>query len=133
MFFPSASEKLEDINLSAFYLVNFQTSRPDDIIWTTEGPDPNADSRHHHPDYVSEESIGTDQFLSENAILLTCSEVENRFCKAYDIYSLGILLLEIAAWKPIKLFHERHAGESPHAFRRILLDKYVPKLAKEVG
>jgi serine/threonine protein kinase len=133
MFFPSANEKFEDIDLSAFYLVNFQTSRPDGIIWTTVGPDPNADSRHHHPDYVSEDSIGTDQSLSENAILLTCSEIGNRFCKAYDIYSLGIILLEIGAWKPIKLFHERHAGESPHAFRRILLDKYVPKLVKEVG
>jgi hypothetical protein len=65
--------------------------------------------------------------------LLTCSEIGNRYCKAYDIYSLGIILLEIAAWKPIKIFHERHAGESPHAFRRILLDKYVPKIVKEVG
>jgi serine/threonine protein kinase len=60
MFFPSANEKLEYIDLSAFYLVNFRTSRPDGITWTTEGPDPNGDSRYHHPDYVSEENIGTD-------------------------------------------------------------------------
>lgn len=68
IFFPTAYEKLEDIGFSEFYLVNFRTSRPDGIIWTTDGPDPNGDSRYHHPDYFEEGCIGT-CLLLRNEIL----------------------------------------------------------------
>jgi hypothetical protein len=56
-----------------------------------------------------------------------------RFRKSYDIYSLGMVLLEIATWKPLRLFTERHTGETPEAFRNIMVTKYVPRICKEVG
>jgi hypothetical protein len=43
------------------------------------------------------------------------------------------MLLEIGTWWPLEQFAQRHTGESPEAFRKILLDKYVPRLNKEIG
>jgi hypothetical protein len=51
----------------------------------------------------------------------------------YDYYSLGLVLLEIGLWCPLQLWSRKHKTLSPHEFRRLLLTKYVPRLASSVG
>jgi hypothetical protein len=43
------------------------------------------------------------------------------------------MLLEIGTWWPLEQFAQRHTGESPEPFRKVLLGKYVPRLNKEIG
>ena len=54
-----------------------------------------------------------------------------RFCRAYDVYALGIVLLEIGFWRRIAEFWR--AGCTPEAFQHTLCDFYVPKLGGKVG
>jgi serine/threonine protein kinase len=51
LFFPSSTQKLDDLDLSDFYLVNFRMSRPDGSTWITDGPDTKGIHDYQHPDY----------------------------------------------------------------------------------
>ncbi|KAI9772830.1 MAG: hypothetical protein M1840_008712 [Geoglossum simile] len=77
IFFPSA-EATADI--SRPYLSGFEYSRPDDEDITTAGPPQELQwAAYTHPQYLR----------------------HGRYRKTYDIYSLGIILTEIAHWSPI--------------------------------
>ncbi|OTB11255.1 hypothetical protein K445DRAFT_379520 [Daldinia sp. EC12] len=67
------------------YVTGYELSRPSDIPEMTEKPpsDPWTDI-YRHPYAQS-------------------SEVKSTYRKAYDMYSLGIILIEIAFWKPIEM------------------------------
>lgn len=54
-----------------------------------------------------------------------------RFRKAYDIYSLGIVLLEIGLWTPVRELC--HRNESIEDFRQRLHYKIVPELIYRMG
>jgi hypothetical protein len=55
----------------------------------------------------------------------------DRYSRAYDIYSLGIVLLEIGYWRRISEFwHEDYTMES---FREDLCSFHVPNLGPKVG
>ena len=63
------------------YISSFEYSRPDKNDATFAGPPQNPDwAVYCHPDYLGR---------------------PGNFRKSYDIYSLGIILLEIAYWKPV--------------------------------
>jgi len=77
------------------YIVGFEYSRPDADGQPSEryDEDPELDI-YRHPD---------------------CLKMPPpRFCKVYDIYSLGLVLVEIAKWRPLK-----------HVYTKIAWDKYV--------
>ena len=80
IFFPSAVR----LGLDAPYVSGFELSRPSIIEAMTEKPlfDPSQDI-YRHPDAQSSQTDGT-------------------YRKSYDIYSLGILFIEIAMWKHIE-------------------------------
>jgi serine/threonine protein kinase len=63
------------------YVVGLHKSRPDGSFWQTEGP-PSDDhlQDYHHPDYA-----GT-----------------GRYRQVFDYYSLGVVLLEIGLWRPLR-------------------------------
>ena len=92
------------------YLVNFRHSRPDGTVWVSEGPGEHLD--YYHPEYLAKGDGGG-------------------FKKIYDYYSVGLVLLEIGFWKPLSDFSSQH--KKPGTFRRILIDKYVPKLDRFMG
>lgn len=103
-----AAPRLENPNV-----VGFDYARPDD---------PNADSAlmevtdvdvqlYRHPD--------------------TQGPNRKRFCRTYDIYALGIVLLEIGLWRRSTDFLSR--TYNPESFRRNLCDHYVPKLGAKAG
>ena len=96
------------------YVVGFQKSRPDGSNWATDGPvDESSYRQYEHPDYRE----------------------EGRFCLEYDIYSLGLVLLEIGCWIPLQKLSQRREYRtlSPQGFRKALLEKYVPRLSTTVG
>lgn len=77
------------------YIVGFEYSRPDAASQPSEryGKDPELDI-YRHPERLS--------------------IPPPRSCKAYDIYSLGLVLVEIAKWRSLK-----------RVYTRIAWDKYV--------
>ncbi|EUC47623.1 hypothetical protein COCMIDRAFT_3418 [Bipolaris oryzae ATCC 44560] len=96
------------------YIVGFQKSRPDGSSWATDGPaDESSYRQYEHPDYRE----------------------EGRFSLEYDIYSLGLVLLEVGCWIPLQKLAQRreHRTLSPEGFRQALLEKYVPRLTTTVG
>ncbi|GJN73732.1 hypothetical protein PLICBS_007815 [Purpureocillium lilacinum] len=63
------------------YISGFECSRPDEAdLTTTAGPDSQDWAVYVHPDYQGIE--------------------KKKYRKTFDMYSLGIILLEIALWKP---------------------------------
>jgi serine/threonine protein kinase len=96
------------------YVVGFQKSRPDGQSWATEGPaDDTSLQVYEHPDYRQ----------------------NNRFVLEYDYYSLGLVLLEIGGWTPLQEWCKRKEYRTldPKDFRKLLIKKYVPRLATTVG
>ncbi|RYP57829.1 hypothetical protein DL770_010578 [Monosporascus sp. CRB-9-2] len=77
-----------DLDLSSPYVSGFELSRPSDMTEVTEKPihDPGSDIyRHPHAQF---------------------GEVSNSYRRSYDLYSFGVILMEIALWKPIETIIE---------------------------
>ncbi|RSM04489.1 hypothetical protein CEP52_006848 [Fusarium oligoseptatum] len=58
---------------------------------------------------------------------------KTRFEKNHDRYSLGIVLLEVAYWKPVQEMRKNEKSVNITQFRERLLSKYVPKVAEIMG
>jgi hypothetical protein len=56
----------------------------------------------------------------------------SRYRAIYDVYSLGMVLLEIGTWQTIQSFYPRGAA-SDFDFGRLLLQKVVPRLGVSMG
>ncbi|CZR67310.1 uncharacterized protein PAC_17209 [Phialocephala subalpina] len=56
----------------------------------------------------------------------------SKYRAIYDIYSLGMVLIEIATWQPIEDFYPRGAAPDIN-FGNILLQKLVPRLGASMG
>ncbi|KAI2467332.1 prion-inhibition and propagation-domain-containing protein [Annulohypoxylon bovei var. microspora] len=77
-------EETNEPNLAKPYVTGYDLSRPSDILEMTAKPpfDPWSDI-YRHP-------------------LAQFEEAKNHYRKSYDMYSLGVMLIEIALWKPIE-------------------------------
>jgi serine/threonine protein kinase len=54
--------------------------------------------------------------------------------RQYDYYSVGVVLLEVGLWTPISKIWSAHNGiDDTQAFRRTLLEAYVPELGERMG
>jgi hypothetical protein len=54
------------------------------------------------------------------------------YCKSYDIYSLGLILLEIGVWKVLQTYHKPHY--SAERFReKVVVQNLVPNLGSKTG
>jgi hypothetical protein len=56
----------------------------------------------------------------------------SRYRAIYDVYSLGMVLLEIGTWQTIQSFYPRGAA-SDIDFGKLLLQKVVPRLGVSMG
>ncbi|KAF2822074.1 hypothetical protein CC86DRAFT_425642 [Ophiobolus disseminans] len=54
-----------------------------------------------------------------------------RYCKAYDAYSLGVVLVEIGLWQPVRQLVRK--GEAPAVFHARLLSEFLPELRYRMG
>lgn len=94
------------------YLTGFRHSRQNDKNVFTEGPALDEHSKYYqHPEYSSE---------------------NKRYCLPYDYYSLGIVLLQIGLWRPIRKL-AFFPGLSAKECQQKLLNDRVPLLACSMG
>lgn len=107
---PTASAALVP-DVSTPYLSGFDASRPDlDAALSVAPRNPSISALHRHP-----------------------SSLKGRpHCRAFDAYSLGLVLLEIGLWKPLRTYHKPHY--SPERWRdKVVLAALVPALGSKVG
>jgi hypothetical protein len=116
LFFPSATDASADRSvhvpdIANPRLVGFDASRPDlDTALSVVPRNPSIAHLHRHPSSL--------RGLPH--------------CKAYDIYSLGLVLLEIGLWKVLQSYHKPHY--SAERWRdRVVLPVLVPGLGSKVG
>ncbi|KAG4281134.1 hypothetical protein FPRO06_10039 [Fusarium proliferatum] len=62
-----------------------------------------------------------------------CTRPLTRYRKEFDIYSLGVVLLEIGLWCPIKRIFKDCQTEDLGVFSEMLKSKYVPELRGRMG
>jgi serine/threonine protein kinase len=101
------------------YIAGFDNSRPIDYenFAYTEGPQFADDQDlYQHPEYIFQED-------------------KTRFKQRYDIYSLGVVLLEIGLWKCIsEIRKQKDLSElTVEDFHKRLIEKYVPQLGERMG
>ncbi|KAI9644676.1 hypothetical protein NHQ30_006700 [Ciborinia camelliae] len=124
LFFPSAYAKIMGISkerenipdISTPYLLGFDASRPDHMgEMSIASRNPAAADLHRHPSSLHSSSCP-----------------RKPYCKAFDIYSLGLILLEIGLWKTLQMYHKPHY--SAERFRdKIVVQSLVPGLGSKVG
>ncbi|KAH7092038.1 kinase-like domain-containing protein [Paraphoma chrysanthemicola] len=114
--FACHSDDPKAVDVSKPYLIGFNYSRPDSTDAFTHGPNEDPEQKDYsHPAYLRD---------------------EKRFRYMYDYYSLGLVLLEIGLWRPLRTLTatmSKEKDQSPEALRRFLLDRYVPRLASTRG
>ena len=112
IFFP---ESADNVDITKPYLSGFEYARPSSAGRTTHVSQPPANNLYVHPGYQQSTSPG--------------------YTRTYDVYSLGIVLLEIAYWDSIKSilsaeFQDREIGPNAleaRAVRSILLGETPSK------
>lgn len=109
----------ENANLEAAFLLGFSYSRPEDHeglsseLRTTDSQD---FSLYQHPRLLSV-SVGKGP----------------RYCKTFDIYGLGCVLLEIGLWRRLKELWKPEYHGKPEIWKQKLVDKWVFELRGRCG
>ena len=88
------------------------------------------------PDHVEEMSVASRNLVGEDIYRHPHSLGPDRqkYCKSFDIYSLGLLLLEIGLWKGLDVFHKGRASKyTPVAFKDKIVQSLVPALGSKTG
>ncbi|KAK3897527.1 hypothetical protein C8A05DRAFT_19733 [Staphylotrichum tortipilum] len=62
-----------------------------------------------------------------------CNLLPSSYRREFDVYSLGILLLEIGLWCPIRRISRDSRSQTPAAFASELRTRYVPELEGRMG
>ncbi|KAF6822574.1 hypothetical protein CPLU01_11944 [Colletotrichum plurivorum] len=110
-------------DVSRPYLVGFDASRPDMDAEVSVNPrNPSILDLHRDP-----RSLGVRSLTGEPE-----GERRGQYCKTYDIYSLGLVLLEIGLWKPLQTYYKPHY--SAERWRdRVVMPVLVPGLGAKTG
>jgi hypothetical protein len=123
LFFPSAfsasatqatavAASIPDI--SSPYILGFDASRPDQMgELSVASKNPASSDLHRHPASLNGMS-------------------RKPYCKSFDIYSLGLVLLEIGLWKVLQTYHRSHY--TAERFRdKVVVQNLVPNLGSKTG
>ncbi|KIN01981.1 hypothetical protein OIDMADRAFT_53499 [Oidiodendron maius Zn] len=123
LFFPSAfsasatratavAASVPDI--SSPYLLGFDTSRPDHMgELSVASKTCTATELHRHPNSLN-------------------GMARKPYCRSYDIYSLGLVLLEIGLWKALQVYHRPHYSAQKF-LDRVVIQNLVPNLGSKTG
>lgn len=101
-------------DISSPYILGFDASRPDQMgELSVASKNPAASDLHRHPASLNGMS-------------------RKQYCKSFDIYSLGLVLLEIGLWKVLQTYHRPHY--TAERFRdKVVLQNLVPNLGSKTG
>lgn len=101
-------------SISSPYILGFDASRPDQMgELSVASKNPAATDLHRHPASLNGMS-------------------RKPYCKSYDIYSLGLVLLEIGLWKALQTYHRPHY--TAERFRdKVVVQNLVPNLGSKTG
>ncbi|MCJ1436519.1 hypothetical protein MMC27_005898 [Xylographa pallens] len=117
--FPEAFPSIA-ASLAAPYFIGFNRSRLNNsrsyssLSW--------AEKEYQHPAYLRNSQAHTDG--TTNSVL--------RFRQEFDYYSVGMVLMEIAFWKPLSFIIEKFTGP-PEEILTKLLEKVVPLVTTYMG
>jgi serine/threonine protein kinase len=98
------------LNFGAGVLAGFVHSRPE-ASQVTLGPTDGEAECYKHPRYLH----------------------EVRFRRAFDYFSLGVVLLELGTWTTMESLRSHHSDLNIEDFQEILLSTYVPMLRERRG
>ncbi|KAI3322010.1 kinase-like protein [Xylariaceae sp. AK1471] len=113
--FFNSSVRIDDGSraILAPYIVGLHKSRPDGSFWQTDGPELDTDLQdYQHPDYTSG---------------------RQRYRPAFDYYSLGIVLLEIGLWRPIKSWESKFRDSTAVEVQSDLIKSCRMRLGVKMG
>ncbi|KAI9713897.1 MAG: hypothetical protein M1820_000627 [Bogoriella megaspora] len=100
-------------NLNNPFVLGFESSRPEHLSEMSAAPMPSS----HMPDlYRHPDSLGV---------------FRQKYQKAFDVYSLGLVLLEIGLWTSIRAYWK--PKYSPTVFRQKIISGMVPALGAKTG
>lgn len=101
-------------DITSPYVLGFDASRPDSVAeFSVASRNPAASDLHRHPSSLDGLS-------------------RKPYCKSYDIYSLGLILLEIGLWKVLQEYYRPHYSAAK--FReKVVLQNLVPNLNSKTG
>lgn len=97
------------------YVSGFGLARVDDPQEVSEVTSRGCDNNYHHPDYQLPLPPGC----------------VRKYRRSYELYGLGIVLIEIALWKRIEAFRPKNSHA--RAFARHLADAVVPMVGYYMG
>lgn len=147
-FFPAPSADIESFSnrvkdIGHPYIMGYGLSRPDDVTQPDQHQGrrmrgaysrPEADIHVKHPSREHEEDDDEDLKPQTN-IYKHPDKVAmpaRRFRHSYDIYSIGLVLLEIGLWRSLKRYEDRKWADT-YAFRDHVLRMLVPDLWGQCG
>ncbi|CAM1504897.1 Fc.00g024880.m01.CDS01 [Cosmosporella sp. VM-42] len=109
------------------YLIGFEYSRPDVLGEQTENVDEKPDHKYYrHPKALAVPIADLKQPLGG----------PGRYSKVYDIYSMGVVLLEIGLFATADRIVREHLesnDQAPEEIRKVLVEKAIPDLRFAMG
>ena len=105
------------------YLIGFQYSRPDDNVRTGQ-----------EDEYTATEGFVRNENLPElylPPILSEPQKFKRRYRRSDDVYSLGIMLFEIAFWEPVQVLYKQ--GDRAWDVEKRIHETLAAELASETG
>lgn len=132
LFFSSPAQ-FGNADLSKPFVVDFRFSRPDGLKPFSDGLSKDSPFVDYvHPQYLKERKWDRGKNPIDTWTGIDDVDV-GRFRQLYDYYSLGIILLELGYWAPIKTILKDYKTGDPTEIQDILLKKYIPRLSGIMG
>ena len=139
---PSGNEgfKTRRKDIGRPYIMGYGLSRPDDVLESSQHDDdkerqysgrrrtPPSISRIHEVAY----HVGTKPPLNIYQHPDKAADPAHRFRHSYDIYSMGLVLLEIGLWQNLQA-SDNEGWEDNRDFSKFVLEKLVPDLWGQCG
>lgn len=134
------------------YIMGYGLSRPDDVHdnadmqgggvdsnaepWSRRALNPSrrrSDERSSYPEHPSSGVQSDEQHIDIYLHPTKHDDPSSRFRHSFDVYSLGMILLELGLWMSLKDLKLERPGADATAYRKYFLDRFVPDLKGQCG
>ena len=147
LFFPARPADNKSFNnrqkdIGHPYIMGYGLSRPDDVPMVIQSNEVRVREKSYSRDNEGKKVVSRAHHVDENVNLRPKINIyrhpdkdvnpARRFRHSYDIYSLGLILLEIGLWQSLRMY-ENDEWADAYAFRKFVLDRLVPDLWGQCG